>query len=154
MYEIYELIDDIKNIRNDIDVLKIKNIFKPKNENDYISYINTMEMIKSQSIKEEQERINKKLEIDRLKEEKNTQIKTRQNMLEILFINLNKLSSIDIKTKSLKNELELPINKFIELETEYVELDESLGEKIIKFINSIRMIKENKEKLLNLIKII
>ena len=84
---------------------------------------------------------------------KNTKIKIRQNLLEILILNLNKLCLIDVQTKSLKNELEVPISKFIGLETDYIELNENLNEKINKFINSIRIIKENKEKLLSLIKI-
>jgi len=158
LYEVYELIDMIKIIRSDIDEEKLKNIFKPKNYDDFVCFVDTIEIIKTQSIKEEHERINKKLEKKRLEEkeeeEKNIQIKIRQNLLEILILNLNKLCTFDIQIKSLKKELELPINRFIELETENIELEKSLGEKINKFINSIRIIKENKEKLLNLIKII
>jgi len=165
LYELNELIDLIKSVRIDIDEIKIKNIFEPKNVDDYICFMDTIEIIKAESIKEEQERINKKIEKKRLEEEqekkrieeeekKQIQIKFRQDLLEIIIINLNKLSSVDSQTKNLKNELELPIGKFIGLESNFIELEENLSKQLIKFINSIRIIKENKESIINLIKII
>lgn len=158
LYEINELIDLIKSVRPDTNDLEIKNIFEPKNIDDYNCFMETMEIIKLESIKGEQKRINKKLEKKKLEEEEEKkrmdEIGLRKNLLEIVFFNLNKLSSVDLETRNLRTILELPISKFMGLETELIELEENLAQQIKKFINSIRINKENKDNILNRIKII
>lgn len=165
LFELYELIDTIKIMYPNVDDIKIKNIFEPKNLDDYLNFIDAIEQIKIQSIKEEQERINKKIEKEKIEEElkkikeeeeeiKNIEIKKRESQLNVLIFNLNKLSFLDIHTKNLKIDLEVHINKFIGLETNYIELKYELYEKICKFINSIRIDKENKQQILSLIKIV
>ena len=154
MFELYELINLIKITRPDIDDVGIKKIFEPKNLDDYICYVDTMEKIKLYSIKEEQEKINKQIEKAKLEEEKNIEIGERQKLLKVLIHNLNKLSLIDVETTNLKKDLEIYLNKFISLETNYIELNNGLYEKICNFINSIRISGENKKMLLNSIKIV
>ncbi len=164
LYEINELIDEIKFLTINFDDLKIKKIFEPHNKDDYICFIDTMEIIKSQSIKEEQERINNKIKqknleeetVKKLQEEEEKKIynmKVRKELLQVLILNLNKLSLIEDKTKILKELILTPINNYIELVSDYIEI--SNNETLIefeKFIKSIRIIKETKEKILNLIK--
>ena len=164
LYEINGLIDEIKFVRTDFDDLKLKQIFEPKNSDDYICFIDTIEIIKLQSIKEEQERINKKMEQKRLEEEeaekkrleeekKNKLIKVRKELVEVLIFNLNKLSLIDKETKQLRENVIIPINNYIELISDYIEIpSDDILTQFVKFINSIRIIKETKEKILNLIK--
>lgn len=164
LYEINGLIDEIKFVRTDFDGVKLKKIFEPKNSDDYICFIDTMETIKLQSIKEEQERINKKMEQKRLEEEakkkfleeeeKKTQlIKVRKELVEVLIFNLNKLSLIDKETKQLKENVIIPINNYIELISDYIEIpNDDILIQFVKFINSIRIVKETKEKIINLIK--
>ena len=158
------MIDEIKFVRTDFDDLKLKQIFEPKNSDDYICFIDTIEIIKLQSIKEEQERINKKMEQKRLEEEeaekkrleeekKNKLIKVRKELVEVLIFNLNKLSLIDKETKQLRENVIIPINNYIELISDYIEIpSDDILTQFVKFINSIRIIKETKEKILNLIK--
>lgn len=69
LFELYELIDSIKITCPDINDIEIKKIFEPKNLDDYIYFIDTMDLIKTQSIKEEQERINKKIEKEKTEED-------------------------------------------------------------------------------------
>lgn len=164
LYEINGLIDEIKFVRTDFDDLKLKQIFEPKNSDDYICFIDTMETIKLQSIKEEQERNNKKIEQKRLEEEeaekkrleeekKNQLIKVRKELVEVLIFNLNKLSLIDKETKQLRENVIIPINNYIGLISDYIEIpSDDILRQFVKFINSIRIIKETKEKILNLIK--
>ena len=166
LYEIYELIDDIKSIRIDINDQKIKKIFEPNNPINYIEFEKMMKIIKIQSIKDEEERIKKKLEKEKLEEEerrarlekeqqKIKEIERRKEVIDKLLLNLNKLSLIDVKTKILKDEIEININNYLELKTEFVELNsEDLFRDLNKFINSIRITKETKDIILNLIKVI
>jgi hypothetical protein len=147
LYELIELIDSIKSIYSDFEEIKIKNIFEPKNMDDYILYSDTMNLIKADSIKYEQMRLDEE-------ENKIKLIKFRKNLLETLIFNLNKLSFIDKEANCLKNELKIPITKFLELKTNYIELEEYIGKRTIRFINSIRITEEKKENIMNLIKII
>lgn len=164
LYEINGLIDEIKFVRTDFDDIKLKQIFEPKNPDDYICFIDTMETIKLQSIKEEQERINKKMEQKRLEEEaekkrleeeeeKNQIMIVRKELVNVLILNLNKLSLIDKETKELKEIVIIPINNYIGLITDYIEIPSNdILTEFVKFINSIRIVKDVKEKILNLIK--
>jgi hypothetical protein len=147
LYELIELIDSIKSIYSDFEEIKIKNIFEPKNMDDYILYSDTMNLIKADSIKYEQMRLDEE-------ENKIKLIKFRKNLLETLIFNLKKLSFIDDEANCLKNELKIPITKFLELKTNYIELEEYIGRRTIRFINSIRITEEKKENIMNLIKII
>ena len=71
----------------------------------------------------------------------------------MLILNLNKLSTYDKETKQLKGIVLSPINNYVELITDYIEIsnDETLTQ-FVKFINSIRIVKDVKEQILNLIK--
>ena len=146
-----------------IDSVELKSIFVPKNLDKYLEYIDMMEMIKIQIAKEEQERIIKEKEIKLLKEQEemickekenknNQEIKLRTNNLSVLYFNLNKISVIDKETIVLKELLEFPINQYINLKTICVELSDELYERLIKFLNSIRIKKEDKELLVGLCK--
>ena len=164
LYEINELIDEIKFMRVDFDDLKIKKIFEPKNQDDYICFVDIMEAIKVQSIKEEQERINKKLEQKRLEEEaeqkhleeeekKNNIIMVRKELVDVLILNLNKLCLIDKETKQLMKNIIIPINNYVGLITDYIEIQsDDILTQFVKFINSIRIAKDTKERIINLIK--
>lgn len=142
LYEINELLDIIKNEKSDFNYTVIKNIFEPKNIDDYLCYIDMMEIKKNKSIQEEKEKINK-----------NNIVKIRKELFEPLIFNLNKLSSIDDETKILKEIVMNPITSYINLEKEFIEFeDHKDNSKLINFINSIRINKENKENIINLIK--
>ena len=147
LYELIELIDSIKSVYNYFEEIKIKNIFEPKNMDDYILYSDTMNLIKADSIKYEQMRLDEE-------EKKIKLIKFKKNLLETLIFNLNKLSFIDEEANCLKNELKIPITKFLELKTNYLEVEEYLGRRTIRFINSIRITEDKKENIMNLIKIV
>lgn len=163
MYQIYELIDNLKKSNKIIDSSKLKNIFIPKNYDEYIDLVNTMEIIKTQSIKEEEDRKIREHEKIRLLEEevkkineleniKILQIQLREDKLYVLKLNLNKISLIDLETKILKEHLDLPLKNYINLESEFIILDIEIANKFIKFLNSIRIKKEDKENLINLCK--
>ena len=163
MYQIFELIDDLKKSNKIIDSSKLKNIFIPKNYDEYIDLVNTMDIIKTQSIKEEEDRKNREQEEIRLLEEevkkikeleniKILQIQLREDKLSVFKFNLNKISLIDHETKILKEHLDLPLKNFINLESEFIILDIEIATKFIKFLNSIRIKKEDKEHLINLCK--
>lgn len=158
LYALIEIIVIVKSTRVDMDDVKIKKIFEPKNQSDYLSYVDMIEEIKTQSIKEEQERINKKIEKAKLEEENNKakmeKIKFREEITRELIMNLYRLGSIDAETKILKSNLVLPLDKFIKLEIEYIEMSQELFLQTQKFINSIRITKENKENILKSIKIL
>ena len=148
-YEIFILIDLI-NYENEYKEYDLKNIFFPNNYDEYLEYVDMMEIIKNISILEEQEKI-KKEQIEKENEEKN-KLKIEQNELKlsILNLNLNRLSCFDSKIKSLRINLEIPIKKFVNLETDYINIDSELNKKLINFLNSIRIADEDKEKILNL----
>ena len=163
MYQIYELIDDLKKLNKIVDASKLKNIFIPKDYVEYIDLVNMMEIIKTQSIKEEENRKIRELEnlkiledelkkINELENIKILQIQLRENKLSVLKLNLNKISLIDHDTKILKEYLDLPLKNYINLESEFIILDIEIANKFIKFLNSIRIKKEDKENLINLCK--
>ena len=137
LYSLFELIDEIENYT---DKNKIKNIFEPENKIDYLNYVDMMDQIKLSSIKEENDRIN----IQKY-------MKLRNDLLNELMFNLTKMSSMDPDSKLLKEQLTIPINKFIEFKTELIELDEDLKNKTLKFLNSIRIKKEDKENIIGLL---
>lgn len=147
LYVVYELIDDIKKVRKEIDDNKMKNIFEPINYEEYVNYINIINDNKMKILNKEKE--DKEKEIEKL-----NKIKLRQENVEILIHNLNRLSIFEVKIKNLKDEIELPLNKYIQLETDSIELNEKLEQKIKIFINSIRITKDTKDIILNALKII
>lgn len=164
LYLINELIDEIKFTKKKFDDSKAKQIFEPKNPDDYICFADTMELIKLQSIKEEEDRINimekqrrldEEVEKKRLEDEKikNKIISDRKELVYDVIFNLNKLSLIDKETKQLKEIVQEPINNYIGLITDYIEIpDSETLTQLKKFINSIRIAKDIRSKILNLIK--
>lgn len=154
LYEIYQLVDFITSSRIDVNGDKIKKVFEPKNTDDYIQFIDLMEIINAQSIKEEEERIKNKMKETELEEKKIIQINERKTLIEKLLQHLNKLSLMDNDTKILKNEIQQSINDYLNLNTNFINVDtQDLSSKFIKFINSVRIEKENREKIISLIKI-
>lgn len=147
LYQLFQIIDIIKNERQNINSIEIKNIFEPEDYFDYISLVDTIKII-NKKIAEE------KIEKKKLEEEKLDKIKFRQELLSLLMLNLNKLSLFDNKIKTIKDEIEPIINKYINLEIEYIELNNESSENLIKFLNSIRISRENKDNILKLLKII
>ncbi len=145
LYELNELIDQIKLSQQNIDDIKIKKIFEPKYLDDYLCFIDLMDQIKMSSIKEEHEKIEKKETM------KKNEIANRQKLLEIVIHNLNKLSCFDLEIKKVKIDIEPSLNEFLNLKTTHIELEQDVGEKLIKFIKSIRIDNENKELLLQTI---
>ena len=122
-----------------------------------------MEVIKIQLAKEEHDRMAKEHEIKLLREQeemarmenesKNTEeIKFRENNLIVLHFNLNKISMIDKETFVLKELLEIPISKYTYLKSPDIELDTDVYDRLLKFLNSIRIKKEDKELLIKLFK--
>ena len=158
LYQLYELVDQI-GLEKKIKTEKIKNIFAPTNPDEFIELIEMMEIIKNQSIQEENKRIQKELELKKIQEEneikqkelellKIQEINTRNEQVKLLLFNLNKISGYDCEIKNLKNNLELPVNKYCNLETDQILMDENVYTNTIKFIKSIRMGLQDKETLL------
>lgn len=154
LYEIYQLVDFITSSRIDVNGDKIKKVFEPKNTDNYIQFIDLMKIINAQSIKEEEERIKNKMKETELEEKKKIQINERKTLIEKLLQHLNKLSLMDNDTKILKNEIQQSINDYLNLNTNFINVNTlDLSSKFIKFVNSVRIEKENREKIISLIKI-
>ena len=158
MYQIYNLIEN-NNINYQLEQ-KLKEIFIPTDLDEYNELFKMMKIVKTQSIFEEKERIQKELEIQKKKEELEKEIEEHNKLeknnryiqINLLILNLNKISIFDNPILILKNNCIGVINKYLELETDKIYLDNLIYEKLIEFINSIRIEKEYKHNLLNLIK--
>jgi len=146
LYKLYELINSINIIVDK--KYELKKLFSPINQDEYIEYIEIMDTIKNQILIEEKNKEIKKLELLFIEEKKNTRITN----IKQLTINLNKLSIFDSKIKIIKEELEIPINKYINLETDFIEISKELYKNTIEFINSLRFDKESKEKIIYILK--
>lgn len=157
LYQLQEIIKKIEKEKKITGIEKLKNIFVPHNYSEYLDFVDFMEIIK----KEEQEKINKELEEIKLleqeeirkkeiEEKNNNEIKLRESKLSILHLNLNKIGCFDKETLILKEKLFQPIKKFIDLETNTIILDNGLYGNLLKFLNSIRIKKEDKEEIINL----
>ena len=153
IYIINELLDDYE---EELDT--IKNIFRPKDNEDYIEYKDMMDQIKICSIKEETERIEiakKKLEKEKLlneeKANKQNYINSRTNQTLPLVQILNKISIIDPQIKILKEKILPSITKYNELITNTIVIDIEFYEQTIKFINSVRISKDDKIAIENLL---
>jgi hypothetical protein len=162
LYQLYELVDQI-GLEKKIKTEKIKNIFAPTNPDEFIELIEMMEIIKNQSIQEENKRIQKELELKKIQEEneikqkelellKIQEINSRNEHVKLLLFNLNKISGYDCEIKNLKNNLESPVDKYCNLETDQILLNDNVYTNTIKFIKSIRMGLQDKETLLNICK--
>lgn len=154
LFMIYEFIDELVNQKKIIESNKLKNIFAPQNPDEYVEYLDMMEVIKTQSIREEEERIKRENEKKEMNERNDKEIRLRETKLSVLNFNLNKLGSIDKEIYELKKQLTEPIGRFISLQTNLIELDLETGEKLIKFLNSIRIKKEDKDMIISLYKIV
>lgn len=89
-------------------------------------------------LKKEQE------EKNRIIIEKKTEIINRQKIISTLDKYFKKLIFFDNEVKQIKIELDESINKYINLETEYIELDKNLHSRFNKFIDSVRIESEEK----------
>ena len=156
LYQLYELIDLMGDENKIHDIQKIKKIFTPKNPDEFIELIEIMNVIKIQSILEENKRIQKELELKKIEEEnaiklkeleknKLQEIEIRREGVKLLLFNLNKMSTFDSKIKILKEILEEPIRKYCSLESKQILLGNEIYNDTIKFINSIRINSQDKE---------
>lgn len=163
LYQLYELIDLMENEKKISDTQKIKNIFIPTNPDEFIELVEMMESVKTQSILEEKYRVERELETKRIEDEKKIkqeelekiklqEIVIRNEKIKLLLFNLNKMIGFDCEIKNLKDSLNVPIEKYCNLENELIVMDEKLYNNTIKFINSIRINKQDKESIIKLCK--
>jgi hypothetical protein len=163
LYQLFELIDIMYDEKKITDVQKIKNIFIPSNSNEYIELVEIMEIVKTQSILEEKNRIERELEAKRIEKEnydkqqelekiKLQEIEVRNEKVKLLIYNLNKMAGFDSGIKNLKDSLNEPIKKYCSVDTEFVIVDKIIYNDTIKFINSIRISLQDKESIISLCK--
>lgn len=157
-FELVEQIEQIEQLSNEnrivnVNVIKIKNVFVPKNYEEYLELADMMEIVKTQSIIEEQQRINKE-NVIRKEEQEKIELMKKQRELNLagLYFNFNKMCSIDQTTRLVKDKLQHSLSNYKNLQTDLIELDSEQVEQLIKFIGSIRISKDDKEKIINLIK--
>ena len=62
------------------------------------------------------------------------------------------MCSIDQTTRLVKDKLQHSLSNYKNLQTDLIELDSEQVEQLVKFIGSIRISKDDKEKIINLIK--
>jgi hypothetical protein len=164
LYQIYELIDLMEIEKIIENKQEIKNIFIPSNPDEFLELVDLMEVIKTQSIWEETNRIQRELEEKKIKEEnelkqkeleknKLEQIKLRQENIKLLQVNLNKMANFDSGTKNLKEKLEEPVEKYCQMENDKIILPEDIYNDLVKFISSIRISSKDKELIIELLKI-
>lgn len=141
LYIVYEQID-LLGMKSEI-----KNIFAPLDPDDYIDYTETMEAIKINLVEEEKKRVMMELEREELEKKRMSEIELRKNKTLQFITLLNKMSVFDPNVKNIKLELELSksIEKYVELETDYIIITPNLYEQIINFIKTIRMSENDKE---------
>ena len=94
----------------------------------------------------------KKIKQEELEKIKLQEIVIRNEKVKLLLFNLNKMIGFDCEIKNLKDSLNVPIEKYCNLENELIVMDEKLYNNTIKFINSIRINKQDKESIIKLCK--
>lgn len=157
-WDIIELINNL-NVESNIK-LQLLDIFKPSNLEEFNNYVQIIEISKNEfektrldkiklneiiqnAIKLEEDKQNKINEINQI--EKNKRI----NILEIIIFNLKKILVFDKSIDKLKTDLEKPFDDFKNLSSDNIILNHQIHQDFLKFINSIRINKDNKEILLN-----
>jgi len=147
-FDIYNLID--KTIYNEEKRLKLFEIFKPYDIDEFNNYIKIIEISKKDYINKENE---EKMRTEN--EEKNKIEKTnREKIIKIILNNFKKLSYYDNEIKQIQFDTNKPIQKFLNLETECIEFNLDLSIRFYKFINSIRIEQEEKTNIFNVCKVI
>jgi hypothetical protein len=102
--------------------------------------------------KQELERKEKeRQELERQELERQEKIK-RQSYIETLINIIKKISQYEKNVKDLYENINNNINDYTELKTEYIMLDGNNYDKLINFINSVRITNESKNMILILIK--
>lgn len=141
---------------------KLLEIFKPSDIEEYKNYVKIIEMSKRDyEKKQKKEKQDKIIELNKIlqkeqeekdrknqEEKKKIEILDRQKIISILDIYFKKLIFFDDDVKQIKNELDNSIKKYINLETEYIEFDKNLHSRFNKFIDSVRISSEDKNKIL------
>lgn len=163
LYQLYELVDLMEDKKIIHDTQKIKNIFNSSNPDEFIELVEMMEIVKTQSILEEKNRIERELKVKKIEEEnyakqqqlekiKLQEIEFRNEKVKLLLFNLNKMAGFDSGIKNLKDLLNEPIKKYCNIDTEFVILNENLYNNTIKFINSIRISLQDRESIIKICK--
>lgn len=138
---------------------KLFEIIKPSNKEEYDNYVKIIEMSKrdyNKKIKKEKEEkkrldeeMQKKKENERLKKIKEEKDKiemiNREKIISILQNNFKKLSFYDNETKEIQNDSYDSIIKYLNLETDFIQLDSQLYSRFNKFIDSIRITSDEKK---------
>lgn len=122
-------------------------------DSDNRDYIKKIIIPKNPDAFEEYKKIIEKSKEDYLfLEKKNEEKKSRSDLSNIIYGYINKLSGIDKNIMELKYKLEEPINSYNNLRTNFIFLESNVYSDFIKFINSIRILPQDKITILNLIK--
>ena len=150
LYYLYELIDLMGIEKKITNIQEVKNIFFPSDPDDFIDFVEIINLIKTQLITEENNRIIKELELKEFEIFKIKEIESRQNNIKLLELNLTKISIFDSRIKNLKEKLDEPIKKYYDLEIDKIILSNDIYEETIKFINSIRINHQNRELIIKL----
>lgn len=140
---------------------KLFELFKPSNEEEYNNYVKIIEISKREhekklkKEKEENLKIKEKEKMIKINEEKKKiEIINRKKVISILQNHFNKLSFCDDEIKQIQNESNDSIIKYLNLETEFIQLDNQLHSRFNKFIDSVRISPEEKKYLLMSINVI
>jgi hypothetical protein len=137
-YELYyEIFTIINNIEDKDTIINILSIFKPDDFEKFNEYSEIIKLSKND------------YEIFQKKNEETILI--RKLKLENLLNNLDRLSGFDKQTKNLKNVIINSIEDFINLKCDKIIISENEKDNFMKFINSIRIVNENKNFILNVI---
>lgn len=166
MYNIFDFIDSIEEKETNkeralsIEKLKYKihTIFVPYDISDYIEYCKLMEGIKIKSKLDEEERLEnvrrqeelkRQEELERQEEEERIcrEINLRTELFSQFKIILNRIALCDKNIETIKNQISISIDQFIQLEINQIELEPEIYTNLNKFICSIRIDKKIKEEL-------
>ena len=151
LYQLYELIDLMGNEKKITNTTRLKEIFSPTNLDEFNEFVQMMDLVKTKSIEEEEIRIKKAQEQQQQNELAELETKSREKILFELMMNLNKMSGFDPKTEELRNMLEIPIDNFLKLKSNFIEIDSETCEKTTKFIRSVRINPDNKNVIIGLL---
>jgi hypothetical protein len=163
-WDIYQMIGKMK--IDKITKSNLMKIFKPSDIEQYNNYVEVIEQSKKEHekyLKKEkkirimdEDKINqleekKKKEIDdkKIDDRKKIEIESRKNIFSTLLINLKKLSLFDEETREIYREVEKPLEKYFNLETEKVQLNPSSFSKLSRFTDSVRISEHDKKILLS-----
>jgi hypothetical protein len=133
-YEVINIIDTLEEVQKN----KLLDVFKVRDEDEYNNY----KMIIELSRKDFQDQENKK----KIKEEEKLR---RHEFLSTLINELKRLSNFDSDILILKNKLELSIEKYLNLQTDNIEIkSDDIFKDLIRFIKNNRACKNKYDEII------